>query len=190
MRRRLVDAAEQIVRDQGASALRLDSVADAVGLHRSSVYRYFDSKEDLLTEVVVKATLRVGQEVIAELGPDAKPERLLVDGLALAMAHIATDPVHRSLMAPASSEAMTRVGARAVSEGIRPLIEPMFNAATEQGLWREGVSADDAVWWLQVVATGLFRAPDLVPDVDELTRLLRLLLVPTLLEGSVGAEGR
>ncbi|HVN50228.1 MAG TPA: hypothetical protein VMT43_02285, partial [Acidimicrobiales bacterium] len=104
--------------------------------------------------------------------------------------HIATDPVHRSLMAPASSEAMTRVGARAVSEGIRPLIEPMFNAATEQGLWREGVSADDAVWWLQVVATGLFRAPDLVPDVDELTRLLRLLLVPTLLEGSVGAEGR
>jgi len=190
MRRRLVDAAEQIVRDQGASALRLDSVADAVGLHRSSVYRYFDSKEDLLTEVVVKATLRVGQEVIAELGPDAKPEHLLVDGLALAMAHIATDPVHRSLMAPASSEAMTRVGARAVSEGIRPLIEPMFNAATEQGLWREGVSADDAVWWLQVVATGLFRAPDLVPDVDELTRLLRLLLVPTLLEGSVGAEGR
>ena len=182
MRRRLVDAAEQIVRDQGAAALRLDSIADAVGLHRSSVYRYVDSKEELLTAVVVQATLRVGREIIAELGADAGPEELLVDGLALAMARIATDPVHRSLMAPSASEAMTRVGSRALTEGIRPLVEPMFTAATEQGVLREGVTTDDALRWLMIVATGLFRSPDLVPDVADLTRLLEQMLVPVLLD--------
>src|SRR5512141_1848637 len=74
-RRRLVEAAECIVRDEGAAALRLDSVGEQVGLHRSSVYRYFDSKEELLTAVVVQATLRVGREVIAELGVSARPEQ-------------------------------------------------------------------------------------------------------------------
>ncbi|MGZ4704160.1 MAG: TetR/AcrR family transcriptional regulator [Acidimicrobiales bacterium] len=183
-RQRLVDAAEQIVRDQGAAALRLDSVGESVGLHRSSLYRYFDSKEDLLTEVVVQATLRVGVEVIDALGASARPERFLVDGLAMAMARIATEPVHRSLMAPSTSEAMTRVGARAMTEGIRPLVEPMVVAAAEQGLLREGVSPEDALRWLLIVATGLFRAPDMVPELDELTRLLELMLVPALLDMS------
>jgi AcrR family transcriptional regulator len=184
MRQRLVDAAERIVRDDGAAALRLDSVADQVGLHRSSVYRYFNSKEELLTAVVVQATLRVGRYVIDELGASAGPEELLVDGLALALAHIANDPVHRSLMDPSASEAMTRVGGRAMTEGIRPLVEPMFKAAEARGALREGVTPDDALQWLRIVASGLFRTPDAVPDVDELTRLLELMLVPVLLDTS------
>jgi AcrR family transcriptional regulator len=181
-RQRLVDAAEAIVRDDGAAAVRLDSVGESVGLSRSSVYRYFDSKEELLTAVTVQATLRVGREVIDELGANARPEQLLVEGLSLAMARIAIDPVHRSLMAPAASEAMTRTGDRALTEGIRPLIEPMFTAAAEQGSLRPGVTPDDALRWLRIVATGLFRAPDVVPDVDDLTRMLRLMLVPALLD--------
>jgi AcrR family transcriptional regulator len=183
MRQRLVDAAERIIRDHGAAALRLDSVGDAVGLHRSSVYRYFDSKEALLTAVVLQATLRLGSEVIESLGVSARPDQFLVDGLAMAMARIASDPVHRSLMAPAS-EAMTRVGTRALTEGLRPLVEPMFAAAAEQGVLRDGVTTDDALRWLLIVATGLFRAPEVVPEVEELTRLLELMLVPALLDAS------
>jgi AcrR family transcriptional regulator len=184
MRQRLVDAAEEIVRDDGAAALRLDSVADRVGPHRSSVYRYFDSKEGLLTAVVVQATLRVGRYVIDELGEAAGPEELLVDGLALALAHIATDPVHRSLMAPSASEAMTRLGGRAMTEGIRPLVEPMFAAAKQRGALRDGVTPDDALQWLLIVATGLFRSPAATPEREELTRLLELMLVPVLLDTS------
>jgi AcrR family transcriptional regulator len=182
VRQRLVDAAEAIVRSEGAAALRLDSVGESAGLHRTSVYRYFDSKEDLLTAVVVQATLRVGAEIVAELGASARPEVFLVDGLARAMARIATDPVHRSLMAPSTSEAMTRLGSRALTEGIRPLVEPMFVAAAEHGLLREGVTPDDALRWLLIVATGLFRAPEVVADPAELARLLELLLVPALLD--------
>ena len=85
MRQRLVDAAESIVRDDGAAAVRLDSVGESVGLSRSSVYRYFDSKEELLTAVTVQATLRVGREVIdrirvdqANLLRDDKPARKVV----------------------------------------------------------------------------------------------------------------
>lgn len=181
MRRRLVDAAEAIVRDKGVSALRLDSVADAVGLHRSSVYRYFNSKEELVTAVVVQATLRVGRTVIDKLGESAPPERFLVEGLAIALAEMANDPVHRSLMAPSASAAMSRVGGKALTEGIRPLVEPMFRSAAERGVLRDGVTPDDALHWLQIVASGLVSQPNIVPATDDLAALLELMLVPALL---------
>jgi AcrR family transcriptional regulator len=182
VRRRLVDAAEAIVRDRGVNALRLDSVAESAGLHRSSVYRYFNSKEELVTAVVVQATLRVGHKVIAEIGDAAPPERFLVEGLAIALAEMANDPVHRSLMAPSASEAMARVGGKALTEGIRPLVEPMFVAAAERGVLRNGVTPDDALRWLQIVASGLVRSPNVAPDTDDLAGLLELMLVPALLE--------
>jgi AcrR family transcriptional regulator len=184
VRGRLVDAAEAIVRDSGAGALRLESVAESVGLHRSSVYRYFDSKEALLTAVVVQATLRLGREVLDRLGPEAAPERFLVEGLAMALASIANDPVHRSLMAPSASEAVARVGGRALTEGLRPLVEPMFAAAAHQGVLRAGVTPDDALQWLQIVATGLLSAPAELQDPDDLVHLLDLMLVPSLLDVS------
>lgn len=181
-RSRLVDAAEAIVRDGGAAALRLDSVAEAAGLHRSSVYRYFDSKEELLTAVVVQATLRLGREVVAALGADAPPERFLVDGLAMALAGIVNDPVHQSLLSPSASEAVARVGGRALTEGLRPLVEPLFVTAAGNGILRTGVTPDSAIAWLQIVATGLLRAPADLRDPDELVDLLELMLVPALLE--------
>lgn len=74
-----MDAAETVVRESGVGALRLDSVADAVGLHRSSVYRYFGSKQELITAVVVQETLRIGRRVIDQLGASATPEQLIVE---------------------------------------------------------------------------------------------------------------
>jgi AcrR family transcriptional regulator len=182
VRGRLVDAAEELVRTGGVNALRLDSVAEAAGLHRSSVYRYFSSKEDLLTAVVTQASMRVRQKVLNRLGRSAPPERLLAEGLAMAMAEIATDPVHQALTDPAASETMARVGGNALTSGLRPLADPLFQQAAEQGLLRDGVAPEDASRWLQIVARGLLRSPGIAPSGQELTELLELLFIPALFE--------
>jgi AcrR family transcriptional regulator len=182
VRGRLVDAAETIVREEGVNALRLDSVAEQAGLHRSSVYRYFNSKEELITAVVVQATLRIGRAIIAEIGESAEPERFLVEGVTAGLAAVAADPVHRSLMAPSASEAMARIAGTAITEGIRPLIEPMFAAADERGVLRAGVTPDDAILWLQIVSSGMVCSPNVVPDEAQLRELLRRMLVPALIE--------
>ncbi|MEZ5141141.1 MAG: TetR/AcrR family transcriptional regulator [Acidimicrobiales bacterium] len=182
VRGRLVDAAEAIVRDKGVNALRLDSVAEAAGLHRSSVYRYFGSKEELLIAVSTQASMRVRRKVVRKLGRDAPLEKLLAEGLAMALAELAADPVHRSLMSPSASAAMARAGGKALTTGIRPMVDPVFEAAAAQGILRAGVTAEDASRWLQIVASGLVRSPDILPAREDLVALLEKMLVPTLIE--------
>ncbi|MFN8040076.1 MAG: TetR/AcrR family transcriptional regulator [Acidimicrobiales bacterium] len=190
VRERLVDAAEAIVREKGPAALRLDSVAEAAGLHRSSVYRYFGSKEDLLTAVVARASMRVRRKVVRKLGRDAPLERFLTEGLAMALAELVTDPLQQSLMSPSASAAMARAGGKALTSGIRPMVDPVFEAAAEQGMLRPGVTPEDASRWLQIVASGLLRGPEVIPRRDELVRLLETMLVPALFGDRAGTPAK
>lgn len=53
-RGRILDAAFQAVADHGLSRLTMDDVARAAGLSRQTVYRYFDSKDDLIMALVYR----------------------------------------------------------------------------------------------------------------------------------------
>ena len=180
VRDRLVDAAESLVRERGIAGLRQDAVAERAGLSRSSVYRYFDSKDDLVMAAVVRSTLRIGQQVIDAIGPDAGPEEFLVRGIVESIRAMAADPLHQALTVPSSTRRMTDLTATALREGVGPLVEPVLAAAEARGLLRAGVTRDDLVRWLQVVALGLMESPGIVRTTDELERLLRVMLVPAV----------
>jgi hypothetical protein len=99
----------------------------------------------------------------------------------MALAELVNDPVHQSLLAPSTTAAMARAGSRALTAGIRPLLDPVFELAADQGLLREGVTPEDASRWLRIVASGLLCSPEVLPKRAELVRLLELMLVPALL---------
>lgn len=85
-RLRILDAAAKTFRDKGYSATRLADIAAAANTQAGSLYYYFDSKEQLLSEVLGRGHRRVAETVrkwIDELGPDASfRERLRVAILA------------------------------------------------------------------------------------------------------------
>jgi len=56
-RRRILDAAAKVFRDQGYSAARLSDIADAIGMKAGSLYYHFDSRESL-----VEAVMELGLE--------------------------------------------------------------------------------------------------------------------------------
>ena len=55
-RERLLAAGERLARRDGFARLTLDRVAEAAGLTKGAVYSNFESKEDFLLEVAVRAT--------------------------------------------------------------------------------------------------------------------------------------
>ena len=50
-RNRLVEAARELAHEGGYAAVTMHAVADRAEVGRATVYRYFASKDDLLTEV-------------------------------------------------------------------------------------------------------------------------------------------
>ncbi|MPY35999.1 TetR/AcrR family transcriptional regulator [Streptomyces adustus] len=72
----LIDAAEAILNEDGVQSLTAGAVAARAGIARNSIYRYFDSIEDLLELVVTREfpawTTAVEDAIAAETTPQAR----------------------------------------------------------------------------------------------------------------------
>jgi AcrR family transcriptional regulator len=91
-RERLIQAAATTLSRLGYAGTRLVDVAEEAGLQAPAIYYYFESRDQLIEEVVVVGTIRLRQHVVAAL--DAAP-----DGSGpLARLDIAVDAHLRQLM--------------------------------------------------------------------------------------------
>ncbi len=59
--RQITDAARRQLASEGASALSLRAVARELGMASSAVYRYFPSRNDLLTALIIEAYAGLGE---------------------------------------------------------------------------------------------------------------------------------
>lgn len=71
--REIVEEARRQLAEQGSTGLSLRSVARAVGMVSSAVYRYFPSREELLTTLIVEAYDAVGERAEGARDPAASP---------------------------------------------------------------------------------------------------------------------
>jgi AcrR family transcriptional regulator len=75
-RGRLVAAARDLALDGGYAAVTMHDVADQAGVGRATVYRYFASKDLLLTEVAADWARRVTRDLDAPAVGESAAERL------------------------------------------------------------------------------------------------------------------
>ena len=76
-RERLLDAAAEIVLDQGVGAVTMDGVAARNGVNRAIAYRYFADRDDLLAALLDREYHRQTALIAEGLGPNATFERWL-----------------------------------------------------------------------------------------------------------------
>src|ERR1700733_7615525 len=74
---RLLDAAAEIVLDQGVTAVTMDGVAARNGVNRAIAYRYFADRDDLLAALLEREYHRQEGQIAEVLGPDAPFEQWL-----------------------------------------------------------------------------------------------------------------
>lgn len=74
-RRKLLDAARNAVREEGASSLSLRDVARRAGIVPSAVYRHFESRDALLTQLILDAYTGLAEHLEAEGDVGESPER-------------------------------------------------------------------------------------------------------------------
>jgi len=97
-RQELLDAAARLLVDQGLEAVSLSAIARAARLAKSNVYRYFESREEILLEILVADELAWVGELEQGLAPKAGAGD--VEAVAAALARtIAARPVMCELIA-------------------------------------------------------------------------------------------
>lgn len=86
-RERLLDAAAEIVLDQGVTAVTMDGVAARNGVNRAIAYRYFTDRDDLLAALLKREYHRQEAQISEGLGPDPAFEQRLRFALSHWFAH-------------------------------------------------------------------------------------------------------
>lgn len=75
-RTRALDAAERLFDEKGVDATSLQQIAEAIGIRAPSLLHHFESKEQLLEEVIARLLIRTRDEAIeAMLSHDAAADR-------------------------------------------------------------------------------------------------------------------
>lgn len=78
-RRRLIEAANDLIREGGYNSLRVETIAEQAGLSIGTFYLYFEGKADLFMELVIDCTEQIAERVTAahQETPGTVGERLL-----------------------------------------------------------------------------------------------------------------
>jgi AcrR family transcriptional regulator len=98
-RKRIIDATLKCVERRGPSATTVTDVADAAGITRRAVYRYFSSTEEMFT-AAARVALDGWTERIEELTADmSDPTELLVEAVAHLIEKLPEEPLLLALFA-------------------------------------------------------------------------------------------
>ncbi|MFD8483434.1 TetR/AcrR family transcriptional regulator [Kitasatospora sp. NPDC059673] len=119
----LLDAARVLLAEGGREALSFGALAARAGLARSSVYEYFRSKSELVEALCTVDLPLWAAEIEAGMAAcDAPAER--IEAYVRGQVALATDPVHRALVAVAEYELddAARARIRAAHTGLTTMV--------------------------------------------------------------------
>jgi AcrR family transcriptional regulator len=97
-RQRILDAALELLAEHGYEGMSLQQVADRVGLHKSSLFHHFRSKEDLAREVFQRVAEQLLKRIEPILAEDPPRFESLLAALDASVDHFATEPAAARLL--------------------------------------------------------------------------------------------
>ncbi len=181
MRLRILSSASEIILETGISRLRLDGVAKRAGVSRSSLYRYFDSKEQVVYELLVYEFNKLAERMTRETQSINDPVERLLEAVVLSVEAYRQDPNIRKLVGPGNeysigviSFALERITGR-----ITPFIREFGFFANETLSVREKKNDYLARWLMNIIfSLGVFGCGGL--STKEEKAMLKAMLVPIL----------
>jgi AcrR family transcriptional regulator len=124
----LLDTGEQLFTTQGLKKTSLEELAGAAGIAKGSFYAFFDSKESLYLEVMLRRAPQIAARVSAAL---AHPpgEESLVSVMHAITDVLVTDPLYRRLLTrPEELDAVTRrVGPEQIARVTPQIVTPLLD---------------------------------------------------------------
>lgn len=183
-RTRLLDAAESCYQRRGVGRTTVDDIAKEAAVHRTTVYRYFGSRDDVLAFVMLRETAGVIAIAEAALERDGPFGDRLLDALDGALSIVENSRWLSILFSPESlSTAVSAAASGAFRDRIRDVLRPYVEAAKTHGELRTELDPDATADWLVRVAQMLLmeRVAGIQDNTSDRRAMFRDFVIPGLL---------
>jgi AcrR family transcriptional regulator len=180
----ILSAARQCYLEVGISKTGMGEVARAAGVARSTLYRYFPSRDDVLVATIKREMDALNLTIQEKLTGFAEPADVVVEGLILAISEIPQRPLLRAVFVSDEDAKARRTvwGSEIIVSFGEQLMESVIQPALEVGLLQDQVQPEIMVEWVYRVLLSFLTLPsNWIEDEQQLRLTLHALLVPVLL---------
>jgi len=160
-RRRLLEAASRCIVRRGSARIRMAEVAEEAGVARSTVYRYFQSRDDLIIGLFLGRIDAALEKVIARLEDPDDAARCIPELVLGPNSFIEGSPVNEALFSPDSTGMVV-----SLELGSEPLIDasyrhfgPLLEGWQAAGHLHADLDLRDTVAWIGTVSLMLLTPP-------------------------------
>jgi len=160
-RRRLVEAAGRCIVRRGDTQFRMAEVADEAGVARSTVYRYFSTRGDLIQDLLVRRTEAALETVVRALPHPEDAVRSIPDLILAPVGLVEGNPLNEALFSPRSRAFVTslELSSEALVDASLRHYGPLLERWRSEGQLHDDLDLRDTVRWMNAVSLVLLAPP-------------------------------
>ncbi|MCB1706183.1 MAG: TetR/AcrR family transcriptional regulator [Halioglobus sp.] len=181
----IINAARCCYLAAGISATGMKDVADCAGVARSTVYRYFPGRDDLLVATIKVEMEQLNVRLRQRLSKYPDPADQVVEGMILAIKEVPRRPLLRAVFASDEDSRARRAiwNSDVIVRFGEELMDPVITPARAAGMLQDGVRAEALIEWVYRLLLSFLTLPSHWIKTDsQLRTTLHTLLVPVLLK--------
>lgn len=179
-RQKIVEAAATIVIEKGWKKIRFDSIAKEVGCARPTLYRYFNSKEELLSAVLIHLMYQLASELSDAVSDITDPEEALVEVTYLGASYLRDEKRYSFVMDPANIKYFTRIAIESIPQEMAPMVKANMENSDGNTLLKKDITLDEAGRWLIMQIISLAQFGPIGKNPAEEKSFIRKMVIPVL----------
>lgn len=179
---KLIEAARVCYKKLGVNKTKVDDVARQAKVSRSTVYRYFKNRDEILTGVVVHDALLISDMMMQQLGHIESFGEFITEAILLSLREAPKSPAYQLLIA-AETKTINRlcISSEEFAAMITGLLISNYERAKANGELREGIRLPQLVEWLARILMSYLTTPSsLVQSEDDIRQLMGTFLLPAI----------
>jgi len=160
-RARLIEATKRCLVARGTTRLNVEDVAKEASVARSTVYRYFRTREELLLGVIIDRIDRSIEVNIRALRHPNDAGRSMIDLIVRSIALVKGDPINEALFADESKWLVTslELSSEPVVDAFYVHLGPLLERWRDTGSLRADLDLRETTRWLNTIALLLLGPP-------------------------------
>jgi AcrR family transcriptional regulator len=179
---RIIHAATACFARWGVAKTSMGDIAEAARMQRPHLYRHFESKEALITMVIVRESRALSEERLRMFPRRGHASTLFVKALTYGQERLASNDFTSYVVQNGSGFLVRLLAADSAfleAEGL--WWNPALDYGRGRGEVREDLSNAEIIQWFLLSQMGIFERRELWPAADDTRRHLERFVVPAIL---------